>query len=105
MDEWDIITGKLDKIPFTDRDGRDFARFFFSNAIECEMDKQGRIGIPQDLREFAGLVKDVCFAGARNYVEVWDYGTWKDNSNVYDSNADELAEKMQKYLGLGDSGQ
>ena len=104
MKEWDTITVKLERIPITDKAGREFVRFFFANATECEMDKQGRIGISQDLRDYAGLVKDVCFAGARNYVEVWDYGKWKNNSNGYDSNADELAEKMQKYLGYGETG-
>ena len=103
MEEWDKIAEVLGKIPFTDRSGREFARFFFSSAIDCEPDKQGRICIPQELREYAELEKDVCFTGAKTYVEIWNYDRWKSNSSVYDSNADVLAEKMQKYLGAGET--
>ena len=101
--EWEMITEKLKKIPFTDKAGRDFVRFFLGNATECEMDKQGRIGVTLELRNYANLDRDVIFAGAMNYIELWDQGCWKNNSSEYDGNADTLAEKMQKYLGLGES--
>src|SRR5699024_11347202 len=55
LGEWKILEEKLKKLPLTKKDARAFTRFFFSGAVECEVDKQGRINIPQPLRNYAGL--------------------------------------------------
>jgi len=57
-EEWDALEQKLKTLPFTKGDARAFVRFFFSGAATCEVDKQGRILIPGNLREFAQLEKD-----------------------------------------------
>ena len=111
MDDWDNITKVLDRIPFTDTDGRDFLRDFYSCANECPIDKQGRIAVTADLIKHAGLSKEVCFVGVRNYIEVWDFNKWlnKDNEdnkdNGRDIKAEERAAKMQKYIWSGEHGQ
>ena len=94
---------KLKKIPFTDKVGRDFQRFVLGNATECEMDKQGRIGISQEFRNYANMDKDITFSGAMDYIEIWAQSCWSDNSSEYENNADALAEKLEKYLGVGES--
>ena len=97
MDEWDALAEQMDgSSSFTQKDNREFIRFLYANATECEMDKQGRIGIPVDLREFAGLTKEVYFTGARKHFEVWDYESWMVNSKKYDTNADELAGRLHQ---------
>ena len=97
-DEWNAIAEKLDNIPFTDREGREFARHVFGSAQDCEVDKQGRVNINEDLRAYASLIKDVCFVGMRKHFEIWDTERHKAASGKYDGHADVLAEKMQKYL-------
>jgi MraZ protein len=97
-DEWSKMTDNLGDIPFTDGDGREFVRFFIGNAVECEVDRQGRFGIPQSLRDYAQLAKEIYFVGMIGHFEIWDSSKWKEASSKYDCSADMKAEKMQKYL-------
>lgn len=94
LQEWEVVVSKLRTLPFTDKDVRSFVRFFSAGAAECEMDKQGRILIPQNLREYAGLGKDVYLTGAITRVEIWDKERWEKHSGEYNDNADKIAEKM-----------
>ena len=57
---------------------RNVARFFFAGAQESSPDKQGRIALPQHLREFAHLEKDVVINGAFDHVEIWDAAVWRE---------------------------
>ena len=59
-------------LPMTKKDARKFMRMFFSGAIEVELDKQGRINIPQNLRKYAGLTKECTVIGVSNRIEIWD---------------------------------
>ena len=93
MDEWIIFEEKLKALPLTNKNARTFARFFVSSANTCELDKQGRILVPQTLREFAGLEKDVVLTGNLNRIEVWSREKWSENCNYDDM--DSIAESMQ----------
>lgn len=93
-EEWSNLEAKLRTLPFTDKDVRSFIRFFFAGAAECEVDKQGRILIPQNLREYAGLGKDIYVIGVSTRVEVWDKDKWEKYSSDENVSADKLAEKM-----------
>ena len=64
-----------------------FSRFFVAGATSCELDKQGRILVPQTLREFAGLEKDVVLTGNLNRVEVWSKEKWSENCDYDDMNS------------------
>lgn len=99
MQGWEKIIAKLMEIPLTDKDGRAFVRFFTAGASECELDKQGRILIPQNLRDYAGLVKDICITGTITRVEIWDREKWSNHSGYYNDNVDKIAEKMS-LLGI-----
>ncbi len=93
-EEWSNLETKLRALPFTDKDVRAFVRFFFAGACECEVDKQGRILIPQNLREYAGLEKDIYVIGVSTRVEIWDKSRWDNYSSDDNVSADQIAEKM-----------
>ncbi len=92
--EWVRLEQKLKQLPFTKSDSRAFTRLFFSGAMEVEADKQGRILIPNNLREYAGIEKEVMFIGVSNRVEVWSEEAWKGYFDQANENYEELAEKL-----------
>lgn len=73
-DEWNRLVEKIKALPISK--ARGLQRFFFSGAAEVMPDKQGRILIPQQLREHAGLDKEVTFIGASSRVEIWNSSKW-----------------------------
>ncbi len=98
--EWENIENKFREMPLTTKDARKFSRFFFAGAAKMETDKQGRILIPNSLREFALLKKDVVLVGVLDRVEIWDKDNWEHNILVSDEDMDEIAEHMSN-MGLG----
>ena len=97
--EWSNLEAKLKTLPLSNKDARAFVRFFFSGATECEVDKQGRILIPQNLRSYAGLEKDIYVIGVSTRVEVWDKAKWETYNGDESLNPDSIAEKMSM-LGI-----
>lgn len=93
MDEWKVFEQKLRALPLTNKNARTFSRFFVAGAAMCELDRQGRVLVPQTLREFAGLEKDVVLTGNLNRIEVWSKEKWNENCDYDDM--DEIAENMQ----------
>ena len=94
MNEWAIMEEKLKRLPFTKSDARAFVRFLFSGATECELDKQGRILIPSNLRDFANINKEAIIIGVSNRVEVWSKENWEKYSLDAEKSFDEIAEKI-----------
>lgn len=86
-DDWKVFEGKLASLPLMSEEARQFARFFLSGAQAVTVDKQGRILMPQDLRDFAGLEKDVVLAGMGSRIEIWSLERWKANNDSIDINA------------------
>ncbi len=91
---WEKVASKLDALSFTQADTRGFSRFILSGAAEVEADGAGRILIPDHQKEFAGLKRDVVFAGVSDRVEIWDKEAWKSYKQRIEKNADALAEKL-----------
>ena len=75
--EWELFEEKLRDLPLTQKNARKFVRFFVAGANLCELDKQGRILIPQNLRQYAKLQKDLVIVGASNRAEIWDQEKWE----------------------------
>lgn len=96
-DEWERIEERFRAVPLTTQDARKFARFFFAGAATCEIDKQGRILIPQVLRNYAEIDKDAVLVGVLNRVEIWSRKRWENESGFDDMN--QIAEHMAE-LGL-----
>ena len=72
---WDKLEQKINQLPMSR--GRSVKRYFFSNAVTVEPDKQGRILLPPHLREYAHLEKDVIVTGASDHAEIWDVERWQ----------------------------
>jgi MraZ protein len=92
--EWEIFAAEVRKLPGT-KEARQLQRWFFGKAAACEADKQGRILIPQVLRESAGLEKDIVFVGVLNKIEIWSKERWENNNDFDD--VDAIAEHMTQF--------
>ena len=92
--EWSNFEEKLKTLPLTNKNARDFVRFFLSGAIECEIDKQGRFLIASNLREYANMEKDVVIIGVGTRLEIWNRDKWKSYNSDENISADEIAENM-----------
>ena len=90
--EWLNFEEKLKSLPLSDKNARNFVRFFLAGATECELDKQGRFLIPGNLRLAATLEKEAIIIGVGTRLEIWDKNTW--NAKENDISADEIAENM-----------
>ena len=95
-DEWKIFEEKLKNLPSS---ARNFVRFFFAGATEVEVDKLGRINIPQNLRDYVSLSKEVCIIGVSTRVEIWDKQKWEDYTNPDNMDVEQIASQMSE-LGI-----
>ena len=94
ISEWTNFEEKLKTLPLTNKNARDFVRFFLSGAVECEIDKQGRFLIPSNLRTYATLEKEIIIIGVGTRIEIWNREEWKKYSSDENISADEIAENM-----------
>ena len=94
QNEWTNFEEKLKTLPLTNKNARDFVRFFLSGATECEIDKQGRFLIAGNLREYANLEKDAIIIGVGTRIEIWNREKWKSYNSDEKISADEIAENM-----------
>jgi len=92
--EWEKLAEKLATLPISQSNSRAFSRLMLAGAMDVEVDKQGRVVLPEYLREFAGLKKNVVLAGLYNRAEIWDEEKWKAYKNQTEANSNEIAEKM-----------
>ena len=92
LEEWNNFEMKLKALPLSDKNARNFVRFFLSGATECEIDKQGRFLIPANLRNAASLEKEAIIIGVGTRLEIWDRATWL--SKDEEISADEIADNM-----------
>jgi mraZ protein len=74
-ESWESLSSKVNAMPYSDQRKM---RPLFAYATKCELDSQGRILLPQMLREFAGLTKNVTVVGNNNHAEIWDTDSWND---------------------------
>lgn len=92
-DKWEALEEKLNTLPTTDPKALALRRFKLSSALECEPDANGRIMIPQNLREYAGLKKEIVTIGNGDRVEIWDKDSLDAYYNEYDfKNANDFAD-------------
>ncbi len=93
--EWKAFEQKLSRLPLTSTDARKFVRFFFSGAVECDLDNQCRIILPINLREYAHLKKEIVSIGVNNRVEIWDKQSWRAYNEEENFISNDLAFKME----------
>ena len=95
LEEWKALAAKLKEIPLADRSLQVFLRAFYASASECEVDKQGRILIPQRLRDIAGIQKEVTVIGVMSRVELWSREAWEEyNKLAFDEGFEETLSKL-----------
>ncbi len=95
------IAAKVKSLPITDQNARDFRRMFFSDAIDCDFDKQGRIIIPAELRHYAEIGEDdaaVMVVGVDNFIELWNKEKWVQLQARAEENGNDIASALG---GLG----
>lgn len=92
--EWLHLEGKLRALPFTRSDARAFTRFFFSGATEVGLDKQGRVQLPSNLRQFAKLEKECVVIGVSSRLEIWSSELWKAYYEKSEDSFNEIAETI-----------
>ena len=97
MDNWKEQIEKAKKLPESNVKVRAFIRHFFSNACECEFDKQGRVIIPQELKAYAGIKKELVTMGAMDKIEVWAKEVWEDPNNDNRMDSDDFASALVEY--------
>jgi MraZ protein len=97
--QWVEIASKLASSGFGNADSRSFNRVMLAHAFEADIDAQGRILIPDTLKESAGLAGKVVLAGMYSRIEMWDEARWKDYSKKALGEADALAGKLSD-LGM-----
>ena len=92
--EWANFEEKLKTLPLTNKNARDFVRFFLSGAVECEIDRQGRFLVPANLRTYANIDKEIVIIGVGTRLEIWNKDSWTNYSSEENISADEIAENM-----------
>ena len=94
-EDWTAFEQKLTSLPLINKEARKFARFFLAGASQVEVDKQGRILIASNLREFAGLDKDVVLVGVGSRIEIWSKENWE-NMDA-DQDMENVAASMEAF--------
>ncbi len=89
MGEWEQLKERVARLPLTSREARGFRRLLFSGANDTVPDSQGRINIPQSLREYAGLDGQAIIAGCDAYIEIWSPGNWQEMKEWVDKTGQE----------------
>ncbi|HOJ76804.1 MAG TPA: division/cell wall cluster transcriptional repressor MraZ [Bacillota bacterium] len=92
--QWKVLEEKIKELPTSHADTRAFVRMFFSGAVEAELDKQGRVVIPQHLREHARIERDAYVIGVSTKVEIWSKESWENYSNQAQQSYEAIAEKI-----------
>lgn len=99
MSAWKELAQKLGTMPIGEASTRSFVRLMLAGATDITMDKQGRIVLPEYLREYAGIGKSVTVAGLYNRLEVWDQKKWSSYKKKAESNTDKVAQQLGE-LGI-----
>lgn len=95
--EWEKLDKQLSELSLSK--GRKTQRFFYGGMMDCEIDKQGRVLVPANLREYAGLEKDVVVVGLARRAEIWSKTEWDKQNEQFIEDADDVALQMEE-LGI-----
>ena len=93
-EEWRSQENKFKAISFTKAEARKFNRLYFSGAVEITFDTQGRVLLPQYLKDFAQIKKDVVLVGVSNRIEIWARNNWQEFYGSSKQSFEEIAEKL-----------
>ncbi len=94
LEEWGKLAERLASLPVGQSNSRAFARLMLAGAMDVKLDKQGRFVIPEYLREYAGLNKQVVIIGINTRLEIWDETVWQSYRSQTEKDAETIAEKL-----------
>lgn len=97
--EWEILAEKISKLPTTNEAARNFSRFMFSSAFDSIPDRQGRILLPQNLREYAGIQSETVIIGVMNKLEIWNPAKWTEVVTTVEQDTEAIVAQLQD-LGI-----
>lgn len=97
LTEWQEFASKLSKLPLSQESARSFARLIFSGAMEVELDSLGRVLIPDYLKEYAGLQKEIVIIGAGNRLEIWNKNKWEKYQAGEVEDVEERAAELKEF--------
>ena len=97
MSEWERFMTKLSALPSSDMNARAFVRHFYANAVDCDVDRQGRLTIPQELRDYAGIDKELVTIGILDKIEIWSRAEWENAEDGPQLAPEDIAQKMAEY--------
>jgi MraZ protein len=95
--EWESFAEKLKALPKADAKARNFVRHFYGNAEECEIDRQGRVTLPQALRAYGNIEKELMTIGNGEKIEVWSRDVYESSSEIAALDGTAIAEGMEDY--------
>jgi len=99
LSEWENLAKKINDLPLAQANSRAFSRLMLAGAMDVKVDVQGRVLVPDYLREYAGIKKQVVDAGVYNRAEIWDETAWNEYKARTESASNEIAEKLGE-LGI-----
>ena len=94
LDEWEQLEERLRQHPQLSPERRNVARLMVSSAKECPVDRAGRTLVPPELRDFAGLKRDVMITGVLDYFEIWSRDRWADHRQTLRVGFDDMTRKL-----------
>lgn len=97
--EWEKLAKKLESLPTSKLDARGFVRIMLAGAVDVDLDKLGRILIPDYLKKYAGLKKEVVILGLSNRIEVWDKTKWNTYKQKTEKDVGDIASRLEE-LGI-----
>ncbi len=92
--EWEKLADKIAHLPLSQANSRAFSRLMLAGAMDVELDAQGRVILPDYLREYAGMKKNVVVAGLYNRIEIWDASAWEKYKSATEKGSDKIAEQL-----------
>ncbi len=99
LSEWKILAEKLVKLPLAQSNSRAFVRLMLAGAVDARVDVQGRVLVPDYLRKYSKLKKQVIIAGLYNRIELWDADRWEKYKEKTEGSSEEIAEQLSE-LGI-----
>jgi len=95
-EKWTELADKIAALPITQKNARSFSRFIMSGAVDCMIDRAGRVNIPKYLSEYAGMKSKVVVTGMYDHIELWSEKSWAEFKKSMEENSEEVAENLSE---------
>lgn len=97
LKEWNDLAGRVSQLPTSQADTRAFSRMTLAAAMDVSCDAQGRIILPEYLRTYAHMRKNIIFAGLYNRLELWDETVWQEYKKLTEEQSGDIAERLSAF--------